>query len=122
MGLATFESGWKWSDHVRPTMRVRTAAKRHTSGMLSGRQIILMDDGTRGVSRVSRVSQTALQVPVHRTPARGRPEQYSRAKTILRTGSVTPVRPSAQEPAIPISQATRNVAVGGAITEGPLRR
>jgi len=100
-------------------MRVRTAAKRHTSGMLSGRQIILMDDGTRGVSRVS---QTALQVPVHRTPARGRPEQYSRAKTILRTGSVTPVRPSAQEPAIPISQATRNVAVGGAITEGPLRR
>jgi hypothetical protein len=32
-------------------MRVRTAAKRHTSGMLSGRQIILMDDGTRGVSR-----------------------------------------------------------------------
>jgi hypothetical protein len=31
-------------------MRVRTAAKRHTSGMLSGRQIILMDDGTRGVT------------------------------------------------------------------------
>jgi len=104
-------------------MRVRTAAKRHTSGMCCrvARSSSWMT-APAGHFGVSRVSQTALQVPVHRTPARGRPEQYSRAKTILRTGSVTPVRPSAQEPAIPISQATRNVAVGGAITEGPLRR
>lgn len=47
VGLATFESGWRWSDHVKPIAGTDSCQAPHFGYVLSGRQIILMDDGTQ---------------------------------------------------------------------------
>jgi hypothetical protein len=47
VGLATFEPGWKWSDHVKPIAGTDSCQAPHVGYVLSGRQVILMDDGTR---------------------------------------------------------------------------
>jgi uncharacterized protein YjlB len=47
VGLATFEPGWKWSDHVKPIAGTESCQAAHVGYVLSGRQMILMDDGTQ---------------------------------------------------------------------------
>ena len=47
VGLATFESGWKWSEHVKPIVGTDSCQAAHVGYVLSGRQTIAMDDGTQ---------------------------------------------------------------------------
>jgi quercetin dioxygenase-like cupin family protein len=47
VGLATFEPGWKWSEHVKPIAGTDSCQAAHVGYVLSGRQTILMDDGTQ---------------------------------------------------------------------------
>ena len=46
VGLATFEPGWKWSDHVKPIAGTDSCQAAHFGYVISGRQMIHMDDGT----------------------------------------------------------------------------
>jgi len=46
VGLATFEPGWRWSDHVKPLAGTDSCQAAHIGYVLSGRQTVLMDDGT----------------------------------------------------------------------------
>ena len=46
VGRATFEPGWKWSDHVRPIAGTDSCQAAHLGYVISGRQVIRMDDGT----------------------------------------------------------------------------
>jgi quercetin dioxygenase-like cupin family protein len=46
VGLATFLPGWKWSDHVKPVAGTDSCEVAHVGYVLSGRQIVRMDDGT----------------------------------------------------------------------------
>ncbi len=46
IGLATFEPGWKWSDHVKPIVGTESCQAAHVGYVLSGRQMIRMDDGS----------------------------------------------------------------------------
>lgn len=45
-GRATFEPGWKWSDHVQPIVRTKSCEAPHTQFHLSGRLRVRMDNGT----------------------------------------------------------------------------
>ena len=45
-GLATFEPGWKWSEHVKPVVGGESCQKFHVKYIISGKQKIVMDDGT----------------------------------------------------------------------------
>jgi quercetin dioxygenase-like cupin family protein len=47
VGRATFEPGWKWSEHVKPLAGTDSCQHAHMGIVLSGRQIIAMDDGTQ---------------------------------------------------------------------------
>lgn len=42
----TFEPGWKWSEHVKPTAGTDSCQAHHVICMLSGRLKAVMDDGT----------------------------------------------------------------------------
>ena len=42
----TLEPGWKWSEHVKPVANTETCQKYHVKYFLSGRQMVLMEDGT----------------------------------------------------------------------------
>jgi quercetin dioxygenase-like cupin family protein len=44
-GRATFEPGWKWSDHVQPIVRTKSCEAPHTQFHVSGRLRVRMDDG-----------------------------------------------------------------------------
>lgn len=46
LGRATYEPGWKWSEHVRPTAGTSSCQVSHVGVVLSGRAKVLMDDGT----------------------------------------------------------------------------
>ena len=46
VGRATFEPGWKWSDHVKPIAGTDSCQAAHFGYVISGRQVIKMDDGT----------------------------------------------------------------------------
>ncbi len=46
VGLATFEPGWKWSEHVKPIAGTDSCQASHVGYVISGRQAIRMDDGT----------------------------------------------------------------------------
>jgi quercetin dioxygenase-like cupin family protein len=46
VGRATFEPGWKWSEHVKPIAGTESCQAAHFGYVLSGRQVIRMDDGT----------------------------------------------------------------------------
>jgi quercetin dioxygenase-like cupin family protein len=46
VGRAVFEPGWKWSEHVKPIAGTESCQSSHTGYVISGRQHILMDDGT----------------------------------------------------------------------------
>jgi hypothetical protein len=42
----TFEPGWKWSEHVKPTARTSSCEVAHFNYGISGRLHVRMDDGT----------------------------------------------------------------------------
>ena len=45
VGRATFEPGWKWSEHVKPIAGTDSCMAAHTGYFISGRMKIVMDDG-----------------------------------------------------------------------------
>jgi mannose-6-phosphate isomerase-like protein (cupin superfamily) len=47
IGRATYEPGWKWSEHVKPTAGTESCEVEHVGMVVSGRAVIAMDDGTR---------------------------------------------------------------------------
>lgn len=46
VGRATFQPGWRWSEHVKPIVGTDSCQAAHVGYVLSGRQVILMDDGS----------------------------------------------------------------------------
>ena len=42
----TLEPGWKWSEHVKPVVGGESCQKFHVKYIISGRQKVVMDDGT----------------------------------------------------------------------------
>lgn len=46
VGRATFQPGWRWSEHVGPTVGSDTCDAYHLSYVISGRQRVVMNDGT----------------------------------------------------------------------------
>jgi quercetin dioxygenase-like cupin family protein len=45
-GRATFEPGWRWSEHVKPIAGTESCQVTHVGYVQSGRMGIRMDDGT----------------------------------------------------------------------------
>lgn len=46
VGRATFHAGWKWSEHVKPIAGTDSCQAPHLGYVVSGRQMVRMDDGT----------------------------------------------------------------------------
>lgn len=46
VGKATFEPGWRWSDHVKPIAGTDSCQAAHLAYVVSGRTAVRMDDGT----------------------------------------------------------------------------
>lgn len=42
----TLEPGWKWSKCVKPVVKTESCQKYHVKFIISGRQKVVMDDGT----------------------------------------------------------------------------
>jgi quercetin dioxygenase-like cupin family protein len=51
VGRATYEPGWKWSDHVGPGAGTDSCEVEHVGLVLSGRAMVRMDDGTETVMK-----------------------------------------------------------------------
>ena len=51
LGRATYEPGWRWSEHVGPTVGASTCQVEHVGLVLSGRAVAKMDDGTERIMR-----------------------------------------------------------------------
>ncbi|SEK27853.1 cupin domain-containing protein [Rhodococcus maanshanensis] len=47
VGRGVFEPGWKWSDHVKPIAKTDSCQAAHIGYCLSGRMVVVMDDGER---------------------------------------------------------------------------
>jgi len=45
VGRATFEPGWRWSEHVKPIVGTDSCMAPHTGYFVSGRMKVVMDDG-----------------------------------------------------------------------------
>ncbi|HEX4654722.1 MAG TPA: cupin domain-containing protein [Mycobacteriales bacterium] len=45
VGRATFEPGWKWSEHVKPIAGTDSCQAPHLGYYISGRMHVVMDDG-----------------------------------------------------------------------------
>ena len=45
IGRASYEPGWKWSEHVGPTVGSSSCQVEHLGFVLSGRAMAAMDDG-----------------------------------------------------------------------------
>jgi quercetin dioxygenase-like cupin family protein len=45
VGRATFEPGWKWSEHVKPIAGTDSCQAAHMGYFVSGRMKVVMDDG-----------------------------------------------------------------------------
>src|ERR671924_123968 len=45
LGRATYEPGWKWSEHVGPGTGERSCPVEHVGFVVSGRAVAKMDDG-----------------------------------------------------------------------------
>ena len=43
----TLQPGWKWSEHVKPVVGGDSCQKRHLKYIISGRQMVVMNDGTK---------------------------------------------------------------------------
>ena len=46
IGRATYEPGWKWSEHVGPELGKTSCDVEHVGYVVSGRAAVKMDDGT----------------------------------------------------------------------------
>ena len=46
LGRATYEPGWRWSEHVGPTVGTASCQIEHVGLVLSGQAVAKMDDGT----------------------------------------------------------------------------
>jgi quercetin dioxygenase-like cupin family protein len=49
LGRATYEPGWRWSEHVGPATGETSCRVEHVGLVLSGRAAVKMDDGTERV-------------------------------------------------------------------------
>jgi hypothetical protein len=45
VGRATFQPGWRWSEHVRPIAQTESCQAPHLGYFISGRMKVVMDDG-----------------------------------------------------------------------------
>jgi quercetin dioxygenase-like cupin family protein len=45
LGRATYEPGWKWSEHVGKALGKKSCDVSHVGMVVSGRAMVLMDDG-----------------------------------------------------------------------------
>ncbi len=45
-GRATFEPGWRWSEHMKPLVGTDLCELTHVGYVVSGRQMVRMADGT----------------------------------------------------------------------------
>jgi quercetin dioxygenase-like cupin family protein len=45
VGRATFEPGWRWSEHVRPIAGTESCEAAHLGYYVSGRMKVVMNDG-----------------------------------------------------------------------------
>jgi len=45
VGRATFQPGWRWSEHVKPIAGTDSCQAAHTGYFVSGRMKVVMDDG-----------------------------------------------------------------------------
>jgi quercetin dioxygenase-like cupin family protein len=45
VGRATFEPGWRWSEHVKPIAGTDSCQAPHLGYFISGRMHVVMDDG-----------------------------------------------------------------------------
>jgi quercetin dioxygenase-like cupin family protein len=46
VGMATFQPGWHWSDHVKPIAGTDSCQSHHTGYVVSGHMTVRMDDGS----------------------------------------------------------------------------
>jgi len=46
VGRATFEPGWRWSEHVKPIAGTDSCQAPHLGYYVSGRMKVVMDDGS----------------------------------------------------------------------------
>ena len=46
LGRASYEPGWKWSEHVGPGLGTTSCDVEHLGFVVSGRAVAAMDDGT----------------------------------------------------------------------------
>jgi quercetin dioxygenase-like cupin family protein len=51
VGRATYEPGWKWSEHVAPTAGTPTCQVEHVGLVISGQAAVKMDDGAERVMK-----------------------------------------------------------------------
>jgi quercetin dioxygenase-like cupin family protein len=51
LGRATYEPGWRWSEHVAPTVGTESCQVEHVGLVLSGQAVARMDDGTERLMR-----------------------------------------------------------------------
>jgi quercetin dioxygenase-like cupin family protein len=49
IGRATYDPGWKWSEHVGPGLGKTSCDVEHVGYVVSGRAAVKMDDGTERV-------------------------------------------------------------------------
>jgi quercetin dioxygenase-like cupin family protein len=49
LGRATYEPGWRWSEHVGPATGESSCQVEHVGLVLQGRAAVKMDDGTERV-------------------------------------------------------------------------
>src|SRR3989337_1841145 len=47
VGRAGYEPGWKWSEHVGPSVGAKSCQVEHVVLVVSGRSVVAMDDGTQ---------------------------------------------------------------------------
>jgi quercetin dioxygenase-like cupin family protein len=47
VGRATFQPGWRWSQHVKPIAKTDSCQADHAGYVVAGRMAIVMDDGAR---------------------------------------------------------------------------
>ena len=45
VGRATFQPGWRWSEHVKPIAKTDSCQAAHMGYFVSGRMKVVMDDG-----------------------------------------------------------------------------
>jgi quercetin dioxygenase-like cupin family protein len=51
LGRATYEPGWRWSEHVGPTVGAQSCQVEHVGLVLSGQAVARMDDGAEWVMK-----------------------------------------------------------------------